>query len=155
MVPSCYCKLLIQPSRFKLSKLIPVLWRTEIKAIKFLTLLSSKGSRHKLIATRTFHIYGLIWVKFGIDGLISMPFSVYEFRENRHCEIHTLLKGVNETIFVFSTFVVQFCWMMVPQMNANIYRVILSFMKIGRSFLMGVNDITFTCLLSHRMTFRE
>jgi hypothetical protein len=42
-------------------------------------------------------------VEFGLEDACVMQLSGGEFRENRHSESHTLLRGMNEFLSVLST----------------------------------------------------
>jgi hypothetical protein len=49
----------------------------------------------------------LVWIILGTGDVYSNLLS-YEFHENWHMASHTLLKDVNEILFVLVTFIAQF-----------------------------------------------
>jgi hypothetical protein len=59
---------------------------------------------HTSISAHTHHISSMISVKSGTEGVHVMPFSNLEFHENWCSERHTLLKGINTTLPVLSSF---------------------------------------------------
>jgi hypothetical protein len=61
-----------------------------------------------LNSAHTFHFSWLILVEFDIDDTCVMPLISGEFRENQCSESHTLFRGMNECMFVLSTFMYDF-----------------------------------------------
>jgi len=63
---------------------------------------------YKGISTTTFHILWPIRVKYGAENFHVLSVARCELSENHYPERQMLPKGMNEILFIFSTFFVQF-----------------------------------------------
>jgi hypothetical protein len=66
-------------------------------------------------------------MKFRTENIHVIPLSYYEFRVTKYSESHTLLKGANKILPIFSVFIVGF----VQDLSTIIYWAITGFVKIG------------------------
>lgn len=60
-------------------------------------------------------------MKFGTGKCVLNKKLRSEFRENRRCECHTVLRGVSKMLALFSTFFARFGWNLVRVMFAEVY----------------------------------
>jgi hypothetical protein len=76
-----------------------------------------------------------MWITFGTGG-VHKKLSDQEFRENRRCESHTVLQGLNVFVFLLPTFIIRFEWKYVQKLSA--WKAVI--------LLVGVSEGTFRCV---------
>ena len=79
----------------------------------------------------SFCLFRPICIKFVTEDVYKTSFSNCNFNENLCCEGHTVRKGVNKFLYVYSTLIFQFGFNSVYDICTKCCCVFVSFMKIG------------------------